>query len=58
MVFRHLTVKGHARPVEFLGCLAFVPLGGEKNGNDPVSFLFRKTFCFLESPLERLRQVH
>jgi len=27
-------------------------------GKDPAPLLFRKPFCFLESPPERLRQVH
>ncbi len=32
MVFRHLTVEGHPGPLEFLGGLALVPLGGEEDG--------------------------
>ena len=58
MVLCHLAVEGHPGPLEFLGGLALVPLGGKQDGKDPVPFLFRKPFCFLESPLKRLGQVH
>ena len=57
MVFRHLPIEGHPGPVEFLGGLTLVPVGGEEGRQHPVSLALGKAFSLFESPLKGLGHI-
>ena len=51
-------VEGHTGPVELLGGLAHVPLGGEESGEHTLSLALGEAFSLREPLAEWLRQVH
>ena len=57
MVLRHLPIDGHPRPVELLGGLADIPIGGNEDRQQRKLVILRKVLDLAEPPAVLLGQV-
>ena len=57
MVLRHLSINGHSRPVELLGSLADIPIGGDEHRKQRIALVQRKGVRRTHTAAELLGQV-
>ena len=57
MVLFHLSINGHSRPVELLGGLADIPIGGDEYRKQRIALVQRKGCGMTQTAAELLGQV-